>query len=109
MRSIEVPAPRILLRSPAEGTRIHGQIRLLANTDPERASQIVRFERRIATGAWTAIGTDASSPDYRTVDDISGLGLAEGTQIHYRAVLIEPDGTEVPTRPRLVTVGPAPA
>jgi hypothetical protein len=84
-------------------------VRLLANTDPERASQSVRFERRIGNGAWTAIGTDTSSPDYRAVDDISGLGLAEGAEIRYRAVLIEADGTEVPTRPRVVTVGPAPA
>jgi glycosidase len=109
VRSTEVPAPRILLRSPGEGARVRGQVRLLANTDPERASQSVRFERRIGNGAWTAIGTDTSSPDYRAVDDISGLGLAEGAEIRYRAVLIEADGTEVPTRPRVVTVGPAPA
>ena len=49
-------------------------------------------------GPWTEVGTDTSSPDYTVVDDISGLGLAEGAQIRYRAVLTEADGNEVLTR-----------
>ena len=54
-------------------------------------------------------GDGQSSPDYTAVDDITGLGLRRGTPIRYRAILIEADGDEVPSRPRVVTVGPAPA
>ena len=108
VRSTEVPAPRIVLTTPAENALVRDQVRLLANTDPERASQTVAFQRRVGTGAWSAIGTDTSSPDYRAVDDIAALGLATGAQIQYRAVLTEADGNEVQSRIRTVRVAPPP-
>jgi alpha-amylase len=108
VRSTEVPAPRITIGSPAQNAKVRGRVRLLANTDPERADQSVTFYRRVGSGPWTAIGTDTSSPDYVVFDDISGLGLATGAQIRYRAVLAEPDGNEVQSRVRTVTVAPPP-
>jgi hypothetical protein len=68
----------------------------------------VTFYRRVGTGPWTAIATDTSSPDYRAFDDISGLGLATGDTIRYRAVLTEGDGNEVTSRTRTVTVAGPP-
>ena len=40
------------------------------------------------------------------MDDISGLGLSEGDQISYRALLLEGDGNEVQTQSRTLTVAP---
>ncbi len=108
VRSTEVPAPRITLSTPADGAKVRGEVRLLAKTDPERATQTVTFQRRVATGLWTAIGTDTSSPDYSLVDDITSLGLAPGDAISYRAVLTEVDGNEVQSRPRTIAVAPPP-
>ena len=58
------------------------------------------LERSIAGGAWTAIGTDDSSPTYTAIDDLTALGLAEGTKVSYRAVL----GTSI-SDIRTVTIG----
>jgi glycosidase len=108
VRAAETPAPRITLSTPAEGALVRGQVPLLAVTDPERPSQVVTFERRMDGGPWTAIGTDSSSPEYRAVDDIAGLGLATGAAIQYRATLAEAEGNEVRSRIRTVTVAPPP-
>jgi glycosidase len=75
----DVPPPALTLQAPAEGAKVRGDVSLLAVADPERATHVVRFERSVNGGAWTAIGTDESSPAYSVVDDISGLGLAAGT------------------------------
>ena len=84
-------------------------VRLSAIVDPERASQSVSFQRRIgASGAWTDVGTDTSSPAYVSTDDISGLGLGEGDALQYRAVLTEADGNEVFSRIRTVRAAPTP-
>jgi glycosidase len=99
----EVPAPLVTLLGPAEGDRVRGSVRLEASTDPDRADQEVRFERRLAGGEWTAVGTDTSSPLYVVDDDIGGLGLTEGAAIEYRAVLVEGDGNEVVSSTRTVT------
>ena len=108
VRSIETPAPRIALTRPAQDALVRGEVRLLATVDPERSDQSVTFYRRVGTSPWTEIGTDTSSPDYTAVDDISGLGLAQGAQIRYRAVLTEADGNEVQSRMRTVTVAGPP-
>jgi len=107
-RSAEVPAPRITITTPAQDARIRDEVRLQATIDPERADQSVTFYRRVGTGDWTAIGTDESSPVYSAVDDIAGLGLAEGDRIEYRAVLREAGGNEVTSRVRSVLVAPPP-
>jgi hypothetical protein len=107
-RSTDVPAPRITIATPAQGSKVRGKVNLLASVDPERASQSVTFQRQVGTGAWTTIGTDTSSPAYTAVDDIAGLGLATGEAIRYRAVLTEADGNEVTSRVRTVQQAPPP-
>jgi alpha-amylase len=101
-RSTRVPAPALTIEAPAEGSNVRGRVEVRAVADPERATHVVRFERSIAGGAWTALGTDSSSPAYTAFDDLSTLNLAAGTQIRYRAVLTEPDGTRVTSATRTV-------
>jgi glycosidase len=101
-----VPAPLITLSTPADGLRVSTEVRLLATTDPDSASQNVRFERRAPVGDWTSIALDTSSPAYTFTDDLSGLGLTEGDRVDYRAVLIEASGNEVTSEVHsVVTVG----
>jgi alpha-amylase len=59
----------------------------------------------VGSGAWTAIGTDTSSPVYTVFDDVSGL--APGSTVSYRAVLDYGAGT-VTSAERSVTVAPPP-
>jgi alpha-amylase len=106
-RATEVPDPRVTIVTPAAGGKVRGQVKLLARTDPERASQSVTFQRRTGTGPWTDVATDTSSPEYTAVDDISGLGLAAGDAIRYRAVLDEGD-VRVVSRVRSVAQAPPP-
>jgi hypothetical protein len=98
------PAPRITLSTPAQGARIRNAVALLATTDPDRADQSVRFERSLDGGStWTAVGTDSSSPAFSMSDDLTSLGLADGAQVVYRAVLVEGSGNEVVSETRTVT------
>jgi alpha-amylase len=104
LRSITVAQPSIALESPAEGAKVRDRARLSATVVPEQATDVVTFYRRLEGGDWTPIATDSSSPAYTAVDDFSGLGLATGTAIQYRAVL---NGTVV-SATRTVTVAPPP-
>jgi hypothetical protein len=80
------------------------QLRLFA--DPERATNVVTFERSVGGGPWTEIGTDSSSPAYSLLDDIRGL--APGTTVAYRATLSEPGGTRVTSPIRSIEVAGPP-
>ena len=90
VQTTAVPSPAIRITSPAADSTVRGLVAVKATTDPERAAQSVTFERRIAGGAWTAIGTDTSSPEYTVTDDLRPLGLEAGTVVEYRAILSEP-------------------
>jgi hypothetical protein len=103
-----VPPPVVTIEAPAEGAKVRGTVQVRATVDPERATHVVSFERSVAGGAWTPIGSDDSSPAYVVFDDISGLALATGTEIRYRAILSEPDGTTVTSAVRTVEQAPPP-
>jgi len=107
-RKTAVPAPAITIEAPAEGAKVRGTVQLRATVDPERATHVVSFERSVDAGPWTAIGNDDSSPAYVVLDDISGLALATGTPIRYRAILTEPDGTTATSDVRTVEQAPPP-
>jgi hypothetical protein len=100
-RRAVVPAPRITIEAPAEGADVFGTIQVRATTDPERATQVVRFQRSLNGGAWQTVHTDSSSPVYTYFDDLSTVPV--GTAIRYRAILTEPDGTRVVSAIRTVT------
>ena len=104
-RAASVPSPVLTLLKPAEGSSAEGKVELSATADPEKASHVVSFERSVAGGAWTAVGTDDSSPVYSATDDVSGL--ADGTKVAYRAAMSGP-GFNVTSETRTVTVGEAP-
>jgi alpha-amylase len=105
-RSAVVPDPVLTIQQPAEGSTVQGNVEVIATADPEKASHVVRFERSVAGGAWTAIGSeDDSSPAYTVVDDLAALDLADGTEMRYRASL---DGSNVVSNVRTVRVGAVP-
>ena len=107
-RTAAVPAPLVTIEAPAEGARVRGTVEVRAIADPERATHAVTFERSVAGGPWTTIGTDTSSPAYTVFDDLAPLNLATGTQIRYRAILNEPDGTTSTSAVRTIQQGPPP-
>ena len=100
-REARVPAPLLTIEAPVEGSNVRGTVEVRAVADPERATYVVRFERSVAGGAWTPIGSDDSSPVYTVFDNLAPLNLAPGTTIRYRAVL-EVDGTTVTSAIRTV-------
>jgi hypothetical protein len=107
-RETKVPAPLITIEAPLEGRNVRGTVEVRAVADPERATHVVRFERSVAGGAWTPIGTDSSSPVYTAFDDLDPA-LAAGTVVQYRAILTEPDGTTVTSAVRSVQYAGPPA
>jgi hypothetical protein len=88
LRSATVPAPKLAIEVPAAGSGVRGTVEVRAVADPERSSHVVRIERRVAGGPWTAVGTDDSSPVYTAFDNLTPLNLAAGTVVEYRAVLV---------------------
>ncbi|MFC0532007.1 alpha-amylase family glycosyl hydrolase [Phytohabitans kaempferiae] len=99
-RPATVPAPAVAIETPAEGSRVRGTVEVRAVVDPERATHTVTFERRVASGPWTPIGADATSPAY-TVFDPLPADLASDTPVEYRATVREPDGTTATSPVRL--------
>jgi alpha-amylase len=97
-----VPAPKLTIELPTEGDGVFGTIEIRATADPERASHVVRIQRKLPNDAdWVTLDTDDSSPVYTSHDNLSTVPV--GTQIQYRAVLDEPDGTQVISPIRMVT------
>ncbi|HEU4426775.1 MAG TPA: alpha-amylase family glycosyl hydrolase [Pilimelia sp.] len=109
-RSASVPAPSLTIEVPTEGSRVRGIVEVRAVADPERATHVVDFQRRVADGPWTPIGTDSSSPVYTVFDNLEPLNLPVDTVVEYRAILHEPDGTTVTSAVRRVrAASPEPA
>jgi alpha-amylase len=102
-----VPPPELTIKLPAEGAGVFGTIEVRVLADPERASHVVRIQRRLNGGDWQTVRTDWSSPIYSYYDDLSSVPV--GTTIQYRAILREPDGTRVVSEVRTVNrVAPVP-
>jgi alpha-amylase len=108
-RSSSVPAPSLTIEAPREGSRARGTVEVRAVADPERATHVVRFERSVAGGPWTPIGTDDSSPVYTVFDNLAPLNLAENTEVRYRAILTTQNGTTVTSAVRTIRVAGPPA
>jgi alpha-amylase len=108
LRPAAVPPPLVTIEAPAENSAVRGTVEVRAVADPERPSHVVTFERRVAGGAWTPIGSDSSSPVYTVFDELPA-DLAPGTVIEYRAILTGPDGTRATSEPRRVRAAGPPA
>ncbi|GAB3548024.1 hypothetical protein GCM10027404_11170 [Arthrobacter tumbae] len=87
--SAEAPAPIVTLQSPEDNAWVRDAVELSAVADPEKATNVVSFERSVDGGEWEEIGSDSSSPAYTLTDDIAALELPDDTQLQYRAVLGE--------------------
>jgi alpha-amylase len=101
-RSGSVAAPAIALEAPADGGRVRGKVEVRAVATPEHSNYVVTLYRSVDGGAWTAIGTDDSSPVYTAFDDTAGL--PDGATVRYKAVLTYAPGRTVESEPRSVTV-----
>ncbi|HYF72694.1 MAG TPA: alpha-amylase family glycosyl hydrolase, partial [Nocardioides sp.] len=109
-RTVRVPRTAIAVTAPADGGTVTSidPVTVTAAVDPERPRQSVRFERSVAGGPWTAIGTDRSAPAYTATDDVSDLPL--GTRVRYRATLLERGTVQRTSAPIVVrTAEPQPA
>ncbi|GAA2088469.1 alpha-amylase family glycosyl hydrolase [Actinomadura alba] len=109
-RSTAVPAPAVTVTAPKDGGTITNidPVTVQANVDPERPAQSVSFQRSVSGGTWENLGTDTSSPAYTVTDDVSKLPL--GTEVQYRATLLEPGSPSVTSAPITVTTAePKPA
>jgi glycosidase len=102
VRTGTVAPPSIALEAPNDGAKVRGRVEVRALATPDKASYSVEFERSVGGGAWTSIGTDASSPVYTAFDDTAGV--ANGTVVSYKAVLTYAPGQTVESAPRAVTV-----
>jgi len=102
-RSAVAPTPSVRITSPSGGTVAQPyEITVEATVDPERATQRVRIQRSVEGGEWENLGTDTSSPAFTVKDDVSDLDL--GTEVTYRAILIEPGRPTVTSQPATFTV-----
>ena len=98
-----VPAPRLAIEvSPQnQAGNVFGTIHVNVTADPERATHVVQIQRSLNGGAWQTVRTDSSSPVYTYSDNLASVPA--GTVIRYRAILDEPDGTQVISQIRTVT------
>lgn len=102
-RTVRVPNAELTLTSPAPGNVGDTYpVTVAATVDPERPLQSVEFQRSVAGGPWTSLGTDSSAPAYTVTDDVSDL--ERGTSVRYRAILREQSLPQVTSRPVAVTV-----
>jgi glycosidase len=101
-RSLTVAPPAIALEAPPDGGRVRGTVEVRALATPDHANYVVRFERSVNGGAFTAIGTDDSSPVYTVFDNTAGL--PDQARVTYRAVLAYAPGRTVTSATRTVTV-----
>jgi alpha-amylase len=102
VRSGVVAPPAIVLEAPTDGGRVRGTVEVRAVAAPDHPNYAVTFQRQVGDGPWTPIGTDTSSPVYTAFDDTAGL--ADGSVVHYRAVLTYAAGKTVSSATRSVTV-----
>jgi glycosidase len=100
-----VAEPSINLTAPSDGGQIRERVRLAAEVTPDHNDYSVEFFRRVGGApTWTPVATDDSQPVYSAFDDVSGL--ADGTQVRYRAVLTYAPGRTVTSTARTATVHP---
>jgi alpha-amylase len=101
-RTVAVAPPAIALEAPTDNGRVRGKVEVRAVATPDHPDYSVTLQRRVGDGDWTAIGTDSSSPVYTAFDDTTGL--ANGTIVHYRALLTYAPGRTVQSAERSVEV-----
>lgn len=109
IRTGTVEPPRLAIGTSGEDGEVSSidPVVVTATPDPEDADQVVTFQRRVGSGAWSEIGTDSSSPVYTVRDDVSDLPL--GSTVTYRAVLREGSVRVTSPMVSVTTAAPRPA
>jgi glycosidase len=95
-------APAISLNAPAPAAESHGRMQVSANVDGSSFYEVT-FYAKVGNGNWQPIGTDDSAP-YRVFHDVSGL--APGTDVQYRAVVLDNDRHTATSNTRATRVPP---
>jgi glycosidase len=105
-RTTRVPRTKVTMSAPEDGGTVSNvdPVTVTATVDPERPLQSVEFQRSVAGGPWTSLGTDSSAPAYTTTDDVSALPL--GTVVRYQAILSEAGAVQSTSAPTTVTTAP---
>jgi len=83
----ESPTP--FFRTPAEGAAMNGRAEVGVSVPGGGFNQATFAWRPVGTQEWRVLGTDDHAP-YRVFHDVTGI--AAGTPIEYRAVVVEHDG-----------------
>ena len=83
----ETPAP--FFRTPAEGAPVNDRAEVGVSVPGGGFNQVTFLWRPVGSQDWQPIGTDDNAP-YRVFHDVTGI--APGTPIEYRAVVVEHDG-----------------
>ena len=109
IKETAAPAPRLTIEFPPEGWKVRDSVEVRAIADPERPDHVVTFERSVAGGPFTEVGSDDSSPVYTLFDDLSAMDLPEGTEITYRATLHYAGGGTVSATRTVRAASPTPA
>ncbi|MCM4080940.1 alpha-amylase family glycosyl hydrolase [Paractinoplanes hotanensis] len=81
-------APAVSLAAPSPSAESRGRMQVSASLSGSSFAE-VSFYARTGRGGWTPIGTDDNAP-YRVFHDVSGLPT--GTQVEYRAVVLDNAG-----------------
>ena len=84
-RTVRVPSDEVTISSPTSTVSDVYPVTVTATVDPERPGREVTFQRSVAGGHWTELGTDSSAPAYTITDDVSDV--ERGTTVRYRAIL----------------------
>ena len=87
----KVPAPSVMLVTPAPGELLGDEPVVSATVQPDRAGTTVTIQRRVQGGTWQDVGSDDSAPTYAVTDDLTGV--EPGKDIEYRAVATQGDVT----------------
>lgn len=96
-------APAVVLQDPAPAAGDNGRLRIGADVGGSSFYEVT-FQARTAGGAWASIGTDDTAP-YQVFHDVAALNT--GTDLQYRAVVLDNGGHTSVSQPRTGTV-PAP-
>ncbi len=86
-QTAQTPAP--FFRMPAAGAPVNGRAEVGVSVPGSGFYQVTFAWRPVGTQEWRVLGTDDNAP-YRVFHDVSGI--AAGTPIEYRAIVVEHDG-----------------
>jgi hypothetical protein len=95
-------APALSIAAPAEGGSGRDRLEVVADVGGQSFYEVT-FLAKVGSGGWREIGTDDNAP-YRVFHDVAGV--APGTPVQYRAVVLDDAGHQRGSAIRDATVAP---